>query len=67
MSFFKISAVSLSEIKIGDSQATVLLKTITNASCKNEGDAQLSYDVAHILLQKLAEYVSEKAADPVKV
>ena len=37
------------------------------ASCKNEDDAKLSYEVAHRLILKLAEYVTEKAANPVKV
>ena len=34
---------------------------------KNEDDAKLSYEVAHRLILKLAEYVTEKAANPVKV
>ena len=33
----------------------------------NEDDAKLSYEVAHRLILKLAEYVTEKAANPVKV
>ena len=37
------------------------------ASCKNEDDAKLIYEVAHRLILKLAEYVTEKAANPVKV
>lgn len=58
--------VSLSEVKIGDNPADILLNNIANASCKNEDDAKLSYEVAHRLILKLAEYVTEKAANPVK-
>ena len=62
-----VPGVSLSEVKIGDNPADVLLNNIANASVKNEDDAKLSYEVAHRLILKLAEYVTEKAADPVKV
>ena len=62
-----VSGVSLSEVKIGDNPADILLNNIANASCKNEDDAKLSYEVAHRLILKLAEYVTEKAANPVKV
>ena len=62
-----VSGVSLSDVKIGDNPADILLNNIANASCKNEDDAKLSYEVAHRLILKLAEYVTEKAANPVKV
>ena len=62
-----VSGVSLSEVKIGDNPADILLNNIANASCKKEDDAKLSYEVAHRLILKLAEYVTEKAANPVKV
>ena len=57
----------MSEVKIGDNPADILLNNIANASCKKEDDAKLSYEVAHRLILKLAEYVTEKAANPVKV
>ena len=62
-----VSGVSLSDVKIRDNPADILLNNIANASCKNEDDAKLSYEVAHRLILKLAEYVTEKAANPVKV
>ena len=49
------------------SPAQTLLKAISSGSIKNETDNKLAYDVAHELIQKIAEYNSKKSQNPYQV